>query len=257
MLSVSSSNRSTGTNQSSSNTASKTDKIIQDLMKQKARLSEEMQTVRSNEKLDTKTKMQRIQTLSSSIQEIDAQIAQIKAEEIQEKTRQKETDQPKSSEPQPEDTVSLGSVIKNSNTYDQLGKLVGSREKMQGSINTLEGGVRFDRTLLDSNPHQDSGKSAMLENAEHTVFQMKREMVQEIKSHIRSTDKKIGELLKDINDTAPRNDQTAEKSRTEVDKVEKDKTDNIPADNNQSKDNDHPSNSPAISNKNTSIDVLI
>ncbi|NUU75822.1 FlxA-like family protein [Paenibacillus xylanilyticus] len=257
MLSVSSSNRSTGTNQSSSNTASKTDKIIQDLMKQKARLSEEMQTVRSNEKLDTKTKMQRIQTLSSSIQEIDAQIAQIKAEEIQEKTRQKETDQPKSSEPQPEDTVSLGSVIKNSNTYDQLGKLVGSREKMQGSINTLEGGVRFDRTLLDSNPHQDSGKSAMLENAEHTVFQIKREMVQEIKSHIRSTDKKIGELLKDINDTAPRNDQTAEKSRTEVDKVEKDKTDNIPADNNQSKENDHPSNSSGISNKNTSIDVLI
>ncbi|WP_283163916.1 hypothetical protein [Paenibacillus sp. 7516] len=44
MLSVSSSNRSTGTNQSSSNTATKTDKIIQDLNKQKARLSEEMQT---------------------------------------------------------------------------------------------------------------------------------------------------------------------------------------------------------------------
>ena len=55
MLSVSSSNRSTGTHQSS-NTATKTDKIIQDLNKQKARLSEEIQTVRSNEKLDTKRK---------------------------------------------------------------------------------------------------------------------------------------------------------------------------------------------------------
>ncbi|MEO2207131.1 FlxA-like family protein [Paenibacillus pabuli] len=257
MLSVSSSNRSTGSNQSSSNTASKTDKIIQDLMKQKARLSEEMQTVRSNEKLDTKTKMQRIQTLSSSIQEIDAQIAQIKAEEIQEKTRQKETDTPKTSEPQPEDTVSLGSIIKNSNTYDQLGKLVGSREKMQGSINTLEGGVRFDRTLLDSNPHGDSGKSAMLENAEHTVFQMKREMVQEVKSHIRSTDMKIGELLKDINDTAPRNEQTAEKTSTEDVKAEKDNKDRKPADNNEVKDNDNQSILPAILNQNTSIDLLV
>lgn len=255
MLSVSSSNRSTGTHQSS-NTATKTDKIIQDLNKQKARLSEEIQTVRSNEKLDTKTKMQRIQTLNSSIQEIDAQIAQIKAEEIQEKTRQKENEQPKSSEPQPEDTVSLGSVIKNSNTYDQLGKLVGSREKMQGSINTLEGGVRFDRTLLDSNPHADNGKSAMLENAEHTVFQMKREMVQEVKSHIRSTDKKIGELLQDINDTAPRNEPTVEKASTEEVKAEKDNKDDKLSGNNEVKDNKPHSNSLTMINPNTSIDIL-
>ncbi|MCM3208171.1 FlxA-like family protein [Paenibacillus illinoisensis] len=255
MLSVSSSNRSTGTHQSS-NTATKTDKIIQDLNKQKARLSEEIQTVRSNEKLDTKTKMQRIQTLNSSIQEIDAQIAQIKAEEIQEKTRQKENEQPKSSEPQPEDTVSLGSVIKNSNTYDQLGKLVGSREKMQGSINTLEGGVRFDRTLLDSNPHADNGKSAMLENAEHTVFQMKREMVQEVKSHIRSTDKKIGELLQDINDTAPRNEPTVEKASTEEVKAEKDNKDDKLSVNNEVMDNKPHSNSLTMINPNTSIDIL-
>ncbi|WP_416295144.1 FlxA-like family protein [Paenibacillus illinoisensis] len=255
MLSVSSSNRSTGTHQSS-NTATKTDKIIQDLNKQKARLSEEIQTVRSNEKLDTKTKMQRIQTLNSSIQEIDAQIAQIKAEEIQEKTRQKENEQPKSSEPQPEDTVSLGSVIKNSNTYDQLGKLVGSREKMQGSINTLEGGVRFDRTLLDSNPHADNGKSAMLENAEHTVFQMKREMVQEVKSHIRSTDKKIGELLQDINDTAPRNEPTVEKASTEEVKAEKDNKDDKLSGNNEVMDNKPHSNSLTMINPNTSIDIL-
>ena len=39
--------------------------------------------------------MQRIQTLNSSIQEIDAQIAQIKAEEIQEKTRQKRMNSPR------------------------------------------------------------------------------------------------------------------------------------------------------------------
>ncbi|MGD0033013.1 FlxA-like family protein [Paenibacillus illinoisensis] len=256
MLSVSSTNRSTGSNQSSGNTTTKTDKIIQDLMKQKARLSEEMQTVRSNEKLDTKTKMQRIQTLTSSIQEIDAQIAQIKAEEIQEKTRQKENEKPKSSDSQPEDTISLGSVIKNSNTYDQLGKLVGSREKMQGSINTLEGGVRFDRTLLDSNPHADNGKSVMLENAEHTVFQMKREMVQEVKSHIRSTDKKIGELLKDINDTAPRNEPTAEKASTEEVKAEKDNKDDILSGNNEVMDNIQHSNSPSMINTNTSIDIL-
>ncbi|WP_427050232.1 hypothetical protein [Paenibacillus sp. TC-CSREp1] len=40
----------------------------------------------------------------------------------------------------------------------------------------------------------------MLENAEATVFKMKREMVQEIHAQLNKVDQKIGELTKEINE---------------------------------------------------------
>ncbi|MGN7309090.1 hypothetical protein ACTHQ2_24415, partial [Bacillus subtilis] len=63
--------------------------------------------------------------------------------------------------------------------------------------------TRFDRIVLDSDSGNDMGKSMMLENAEQTVFQMKREMVQEIDSQIRKVDESIGEKLKEINQPVP------------------------------------------------------
>ncbi|MEC0108076.1 hypothetical protein P4H27_14050 [Paenibacillus taichungensis] len=90
----------------------------------------------------------------------------------------------------------MGHLIKHSQTYDQLGKLVGLRDRMVGSIQTLEGETRFDRIVLDNDAGNDMGKSMMLENAEETVFQMKREMVQEIDSQIRKVDQSIGKKLK-------------------------------------------------------------
>lgn len=66
-------------------------------MKQKARLNEEMQSVKTNEKLDTKLKMERVKALTATISQIDAQIAQIRSEEIQDKTKigASQDDQPK------------------------------------------------------------------------------------------------------------------------------------------------------------------
>ncbi|MDK8192468.1 hypothetical protein QP794_20495 [Paenibacillus sp. UMB7766-LJ446] len=185
------------------------DKEIQGLMKQKIRLNEELQSVKSNDQLDSKIKAERVKSITSFIQQVDNQIAQIKSEELQEKNKLKQSDQPKQQQPQPSEVTdenhapAMGHLIKNSQTYDQLGKLVGLRDRMHGSIQTLEGETRFDRIVLDSDSGNDMGKSMMLENAEQTVFQMKREMVQVIDSQIRKVDESIGEKLKEINQPVP------------------------------------------------------
>lgn len=261
MLTVSSTNSSTAITQNSQNNSStsKTDKMIQNLMKQKSRISEEIQSVRVNEKLDTKIKNQRIQTLTSSMQEIDAQIAQIKAEEMQEKTRQKEAErapQPEQPQEQQQDVHSLDSVIKNSNTYEHLGKMVSLRKNLKGNITNLEGGVRFDRIIMENDPTGDGGKSQMIENAERTVFKMKREMVQDIKSQIIKTDMKIGELLKDIHDTAPSDNNptkiaNADKSETDDD------TDNKKAANNAKSSDTAIDNTAPVQAERTPIDIRV
>lgn len=185
------------------------DKEIQGLMQQKVRLNEEVQAVKSNDQLDSKIKAERVKSITSFIQQVDNQIAQIKSEEIQEKNKLKQSEQPKQQEPQPSElsgenqAPAMGHLIKHSQTYDQLGKLVGLRDRMHGSIQTLEGETRFDRIVLDNDAGNDMGKSMMLENAEQTVFQMKREMVQEIDSQIRKVDQSIGEKLKEINQPIP------------------------------------------------------
>ncbi|MBT2290699.1 FlxA-like family protein [Paenibacillus albidus] len=177
------------------------EKEIQSLMQQKSRISEEIQSVRTNDKLDSKLKMERVQSLTASMQEIDAQIAQIRAEEMQEKANRIGSGKPDNKAPSPDrESAPLQAVLKNSITYDHLGKMIGLKDRMEGSIKTVEGEARFDRTLLTSGSSNDPGKSMMLENAEHTTLQKKREQVQDIKSKLRNVDKQIGELVEDIQD---------------------------------------------------------
>lgn len=182
-------------------------------MKQKARLNEEMQSVKTNEKLDTKLKMERVKALTATISQIDAQIAQIRSEEIQDKTKigASQDDQPKkSTSDNPE--KNMDHAVKNSMTYDHLGKLAGVREKLQGSNVTMESGIRFDRMVIESNPHTDAGKYAMLENAEQTVFKLKREMMAKTTSQIHAVDQKMGELVNDINTTDDSSSESDEKA---------------------------------------------
>lgn len=192
------------------NQVSNRDKEIQGLMQQKIRLNEEMQGVKTNDELDTKTKAQRIKSLTSSISQIDSQIAQIKAEELQEKNKLRQPEKAQQQQPKPTDEAqapSLDHLIKHSQTYDQLGKLVGLRDRMQGSIQTTEGETRFDRLVLEINPPAndlDLGKSMMLENSERTVFQAKRETVQDINSQLNKVNQKIGELVEEIHQPAPK-----------------------------------------------------
>ncbi|UPK42040.1 hypothetical protein [Paenibacillus pabuli] len=177
------------------------EKEIQGLMQQKVRLNEEVQAVKSNDELDSKTKAARIKSLTSSITQIDTQIAQIKAEEMEEKNKLKQPEQTKEQQPQRKDelqTPSMNHLIKHSQTYDQLGKLVGLRDRMNSSIQTIEGETEFDRLVLEINAGNDVGKSMMLENAERTVFQKKREVVQDISSQMSKVSQKIGDLMKEI-----------------------------------------------------------
>ncbi|WP_458123147.1 hypothetical protein [Paenibacillus sp. Z3-2] len=192
------------------NQVSNRDKEIQGLMQQKIRLNEEMQGVKANDELDTKTKAERIKSLTNSISQVDSQIAQIKAEELQEKNKLKQPEKTHQQQPKPTDEAqspSLDHLIKNSQTYDQLGKLVGMRDRMQGSIQTTEGETRFDRLVLEINPpgnDLDLGKSMMLENAERTVFQAKREVVQDINAQLSKVNQKIGELVEEIHQFVPK-----------------------------------------------------
>lgn len=146
--------------------------------------------------MDTKTKAERIKSLTDAIAQLDSKIAQIKAEELQERNQIKQPEQTKQQTPtQDEDQApSLDHLIKHGQTYDRLGQLVGLRNRMEHSIQTIEGETRFDRIVLDVNAGKDAGKSMMLANAERTVFQKKREAVQEISSQMDKIDDTIGKL---------------------------------------------------------------
>ncbi|WP_405117924.1 hypothetical protein MHB43_21045 [Paenibacillus sp. FSL H8-0317] len=88
-----------------------------------------------------------------------------------------------------------------------MSKLVGLRDRMQGSIQTTEGETRFDRLVLEINHPAndlDLGKSMMLENSERTVFQARRETVQDINSQLNKVNQKIGELVEEIHQSAPK-----------------------------------------------------
>ncbi|WP_145045283.1 hypothetical protein [Paenibacillus xylanexedens] len=180
----------------------KRDKEIQALMQRKTKLSEDLQTLKTNEQFDPKTKAERVKSITSSIAEVDTQIARIRAEELQEKNKPKQPEtiqQQQNNKPNEENQLpSMDHLIKHSQTYDQLGKLVGMRERMDSSIKTIEGETKFDRLVLEINAENDLGKSEMLANSERTVFQKKREVVQDIQSQIHKVDQKLGELIEDI-----------------------------------------------------------
>ncbi len=207
---------------------------IEALMERKTKLSDDLQTLRSNEELDDKIKSERIKALTSSINDIDNKIAQIKAEEFQVKNKSSQTEADQQQQINKKDEeIQLPSMdlIKHSQTYDQLGKLVGMRDRMNNSIRTIEGENRFDRMILENDSGEDSGKSEMLANAERTVFQKKREVVQDIQTQINKVNQKVGELIEDINQptdqkptTAPSNTESEEHSIEDKQTVETSKS---------------------------------
>ncbi|MGC5773398.1 hypothetical protein [Paenibacillus pabuli] len=81
----------------------------------------------------------------------------------------------------------------------------------------------FDRLVLEINPPGnalDLGKSMMLENSERTVFQAKREVVQDINTQLNKLDQKIGDLVKEIQQPAPKEAVQSPSASKEEDKEE-------------------------------------
>lgn len=183
------------------------DKEIQSLIKQKSNLNEQIEAVRSNENLDKKLKQERVQALKASIQEVDAQIAQIKAEQMQEKM---ESSKPKQTQAKKAESdtytdinpESMHALIKNSTTYDRMGKLVNLSKQLEGEIKPIQSEIKMERDRLANNPTNDIGRPLMLENAERIIFQAKREEILDMKSTIRRIDSKIGDLVTELKDNS-------------------------------------------------------
>ncbi|MNO26781.1 hypothetical protein D3C76_166400 [compost metagenome] len=104
---------------------------------------------------------------------------------------------------------SMNAVVKNHTTYDRLGKLVGLSKHMEGSMKVLDTEIKKEENWLSDNPYQDSGRSAMLENAEQTVLKSKREQIQDIKATVRGIDSRIGDAVSELKD----NDEAAVKHK--------------------------------------------
>ncbi|WP_127507354.1 FlxA-like family protein [Paenibacillus humicus] len=176
------------------------DKEIQQLNKQRAKIQEELASVSSNKEMDSKLKMERVKSLTSGMQQIDSRISEIRMENLKRSAPETRSPEPASPPAKTAHDPHLAVIIEKSSSLTELNKSVGLRAKMGGEIKTLEGGVRSDRTMLEAGPSDDGGRSAMLQNAEETVYKMKREMVQEIHSQIHVVDKKMDELISEIND---------------------------------------------------------
>lgn len=185
------------------------DKEIQSLNERKAQLNEQIEAVRSNETMDKKLKQERIGALKTYIQETDAQIAQIKAEEMQEKIektqpKKEEIKKPEAvTEASPETSAvaqSMNVILKSHTTYDRLGKLVGLSKQLEGTIKPIQGEIKLEEDRLSNNPTHDPGRVEMLENAERTVLQAKREHIQDIKATIHGIDSKIEDLMSELKD---------------------------------------------------------
>lgn len=179
------------------NAASAQDKEIQALARQKGKLEEEIRSLSDNKSMDDKLKMERIRTLRESIQQIDSQINQIKAEQLKEKMDQRQSRDTGDQKPPAGDPSSsaIHEAVAKSVTYEHLAKLRGVRNQLSNSATRLEGEVRIDRNLLTMGNSNDCGKSMMLENAESTVYQMKREMTSELQKQIAMTEDRMDKLM--------------------------------------------------------------
>ncbi|GKU77328.1 FlxA-like family protein [Paenibacillus sp. L3-i20] len=185
------------------------DKKIQQLNKELARMQEELGNVNNNQDLDPKLKMERVKALTSSIQEIESRISESKMEDVKKKVSESQSTDSRPSRSKSEHDPDLAIIVEKSASLSQLNKMAGQRTKTEGEIKTLEGGVRLDRTNLESGSSNDSGRSEMLQNAENTVFKLKREMVQEKQDQLKVTDQKMSELVSSINEPVEGGDKPA------------------------------------------------
>nr|WP_307206516.1 FlxA-like family protein [Paenibacillus harenae] len=69
---------------------------MSELMKQSKQLSEHIESVNQNKNLDDKIRMERVNALKEQIQQIEAQISQIRTEELSKQQRRRMKRKPRS-----------------------------------------------------------------------------------------------------------------------------------------------------------------
>ncbi|MDR0271268.1 FlxA-like family protein [Paenibacillus sp.] len=204
------------------------DAEMQSLMKQRSLLNDKIVEVKSNQELNSKIKTERIKTLTTELQTIDAQIAQ-KQLEMQEKRKSdssamqsatspsnpaNHTNASSTSEP------SLDHIATVSTLYNNIGKLSNVRSKLHSETVTIESEIKLDRLHLDGDSG-DSGKASMRENAERTVIKKKAEQAAAIQAKVAAVDEKMGNEIKKVNQALQSKDSKPETDRLPDDQLQR------------------------------------
>lgn len=203
--SLSSRSQSTQPVKTRANIMSPIDREIEQLTNQKGIIHEKIASVKSDEKLDSKQKDERIKILTMDLQLLESQIMQKRME----KTEENKNDNSSSSEKensskkiemdagkQDGSGISMEKFLQASNLHDQLTKMASVRRSLKVEADTLRQEVRKGRELLGGeNEPGDPGKSEMRKNLELTVNKSKTEEALNIEKKITELDRKISEKI--------------------------------------------------------------
>ncbi|MCT1399455.1 hypothetical protein M4D81_10530 [Paenibacillus sp. p3-SID867] len=203
--SLSSRPQSTQPVKSRTNIMSPIDREIEQLINQKGIIHEKIASIKSDEKLESKQKDERIKLLTMDLQLLESQIMQKRME----KTEENKNDNSASSKKenlskrieidagkQDVSGISMEKFLQASNLHDQLTKMASVRRSLKVETDTLRHEVRKGRELLGGeNEPGDPGKSEMRKNLELTVNKSKTEEALNIEKKITELDRKISEKI--------------------------------------------------------------
>lgn len=204
--SVSSSSQSTPPVKSRTSIVSPIDREIEQLMKQKGIINEKIASIRSDEKLDSKQKDERIKLLNMDLQLLESQIMQKRMEKAENnKSDKNASSQKESSSKKSEADInqeisgpSMEKLLQASNLHEQLTKMASVRRSLKVEADDLRLEVKKNRAILETdNEAGDEGKSEMRKNLEITVNKSKNEQALDIDKKIYELDRKISEKIED------------------------------------------------------------
>ncbi|MGO4376102.1 hypothetical protein AB4Z21_36215, partial [Paenibacillus sp. MCAF20] len=160
-------------------------------MKQSKQISEQIESVNQNKNLDDKIRMERVNALKEQIQQIEAQISQIRTEQISKQQQKNEENEDNHSSTKEQSEMDV--VIKISVNFEQIKAMEKTKGQMGRESDTLKNNIRSDRHLLEINTTADAAsKSAMKQNLEETVVKAKLESINKIEGNIEKLNNRIG-----------------------------------------------------------------
>lgn len=216
--SASSRSQSTPPVKSRANTISPIDREIEQLINQKGIINEKIASVRSNEKMNSKQKDERIKILTMDMQLLESQIMQkrmekAEASKIDKSDSSQKDDSSKKIEmdTSKQDTagISMEKILQANNLHDQLSKMASVRRSLKVEADDLRHEVRKGRVILedDNEDPTDVGKSEMRKNLELTVNKSKTEQALDIDKKIAELDRKISEKIESTQDSIQNDDK--------------------------------------------------
>ncbi|BBH23468.1 hypothetical protein Back11_48130 [Paenibacillus baekrokdamisoli] len=178
------------------------DKRIKDLMEQTTKLNEQIEKVNQNKNLDEKIRMERTTAIRDQIQQIEAQISQIRAEQLSK--QQKDSDKADKNNDAKDDTK-MDIAIKIGVAFDTVKTMNKTKGQMERESQNLKNDVRKDRFFLENkvvdSPDDIRSLSMMKENLESTTVKSKLHASNEIDAKITMLDKNISKAYDKIKDT--------------------------------------------------------